>query len=822
MNSFEKQNQFTRDGKALVTSRSVPHNLVNGLSKANSHSVNLEEAYIQKVAVDGMKRTGENGATPTKPLIGSNITPRSGSRKARAESTSPTAGFIVNGSSPSPKPFAKTSLNGYSVGQKDEDLSRHTATWSSQMTRGGSSNGSNSPVGTKSPPERSATSMSAPFLNQSSPFFHANDLVIKKPLRQATSPTPGYTKEPITPARIDGVLNAQASATGEEASSDNQRSKFFYANDLPNARSPPNRITTNATPNRPMLPTIHSGIGSPTPNSVRPSSPLKDEIILDDNESDVSSSRASMEASPRSDLGPRSPSATKRRSSLSHVSAQTPSRNVDAGRPRRSSLKSNQAARPRKSSIPTPIGQQKERNPEEASSRRTSVPPSAREPSTPTEIPRSYSVFSPPQSPTKQSPNKPQSHLDHMNELAAEARRDRKVLDLEISNSSLLAINHTLEREMRKMKSELRQYRRLSRSGKTFNLNARRSASGRLQSTDTAEDELSDFELSEDEDDNDSLSQVSSSQRSSLANRAALARLNDPQIEPLDMTAYQGMLLEGQKLNQTIKRCLGRSENLLVAGKQALESSSQPLEVGGLGPRVLSPEEVEDEVIDRRQALLSPIVVDDSLKNNPWESSLAHLSGFQNHVDEQEEIQESPTTDCSPPSAVKDPATPYNRGPGTNDESCSLSLQDAALPDEFTQISPEATSTDIPFDPSIASQPSPTTTYSPDSSIAEAPDSPSPTPQLLAVDTDITDPQSLADLDETVQSTLAQLTGGAKTDTEATEDASNMSAMPPPQKAEPEKEKESSIENANTPGNRSSIQKIFSTIWSGATSLRPP
>jgi hypothetical protein len=40
------------------------------------------------------------------------------------------------------------------------------------------------------------------------------------------------------------------------------------------------------------------------------------------------------------------------------------------------------------------------------------------------------------------------------------------VLDLEISNSSLLAINRTLEREMRKQSAELRRFRRLSRSGR--------------------------------------------------------------------------------------------------------------------------------------------------------------------------------------------------------------------------------------------------------------------------------------------------------------------------------------------------------------------
>jgi hypothetical protein len=66
-----------------------------------------------------------------------------------------------------------------------------------------------------------------------------------------------------------------------------------------------------------------------------------------------------------------------------------------------------------------------------------------------------------PQSPTAQS-NPPNS----LAAAAANARRERKVLDLEISNSSLLAINRQLEREVRRQKTEIRRFRRLSRAGR--------------------------------------------------------------------------------------------------------------------------------------------------------------------------------------------------------------------------------------------------------------------------------------------------------------------------------------------------------------------
>lgn len=85
-----------------------------------------------------------------------------------------------------------------------------------------------------------------------------------------------------------------------------------------------------------------------------------------------------------------------------------------------------------------------------------------------------------------------------MNELAANARRERKVLDLEISNSSLLAINRTLEREMRKQTAELRRFRRLSCSGR-LSVAPSRSASGKMSMLSEATDELDDNLLTSDD-----------------------------------------------------------------------------------------------------------------------------------------------------------------------------------------------------------------------------------------------------------------------------------------------------------------------------------
>ena len=810
---------------ATVTSTPSPHTLSNRTSREYFRTVNDEELYKHKVSQDerrGPLRAAENGVTPIKPSMGPNITPRSATRKARAESTSPTAGFIVNEPSKSPRTFATHGKSqGHHIAESDRFALKSPPTSVSYGSGGRSSNGSNSPIGFRSPPERSGTAMSAPISDYKSSFFHADDIGMKKPSRQATGSSMATPLEVSDKTRINSVSSAQSGLSSDNTHSDDKQPKFFYANDLPEAKSPPFKGTNNATPNRPILPTIHSGIGSPAPNFVRPSSPLKDEILPDDDSSLESSPRTTLRTSPESDLDLHSSEFLKRRSSLPRSPTKRSSMGaLNEKMARRSSVHSNQGARPRKSSIPTPISQPKEKAREDIPGHQEPVSKTALEPLPRVETPQPTPVFSQPQSPTK-----PQSHIDHMNELAANARRDRKVLDLEISNSSLLAINHTLEREMRKMKSELRQYRRLSRSGRTFNLNARRSASGRLQSTELhpEDDDLSDPGMSEDDDD-DLISNVSSSQRSSTANRAVLSKLKDPQIEPLDFSAQNELLSEGQKLNQTIKRCLGHSEYMLTTAKQALDFSIQSKDIEPLGPRVLSPEEIEDDVIDRRQGLLSPTIAEDSIKNNPWESSFGRLLNLDDRHEEPLHQQgTSLHSYTESPEAARLVDSPIGLG---NEDSDKSPTQGKASRRVSVTPSLERITSSIPVDPFLSSQSPPNAADTMASGASESSGPPSPASERNDSVNAETDPPSStqpssdnAVLDETIQSTLAQLTGSSRK-LNPPEPKQDQPAEPLPQN--PTSELQPSIENANTPGNRSSIQKIFSSFWSGATSLRPP
>jgi len=216
---------------------------------------------------------------------------------------------------------------------------------------------------------------------------------------------------------------------------------------------------------------------------------------------------------------------------------------------------------------------------------------------------------------------------------AANARRERKVLDLEISNSSLLAINKTLERELRKQSIELRRFRRLSRSGRLSLAPARRTASGQSASTlgtvteldgdeaapsDIGDESDLDDNLDDDDDDHEDEEEEDYSVR--LNNSGSLTsptgrarqRARDEKRLILDLSKHQQLLIDSQKLSQSIKRCLTCTEELIRDGNKALDYRVGIGDVS-LGGRVLNHDELDDRALEtgaeereNRQGLLSP------------------------------------------------------------------------------------------------------------------------------------------------------------------------------------------------------------------------
>lgn len=215
-----------------------------------------------------------------------------------------------------------------------------------------------------------------------------------------------------------------------------------------------------------------------------------------------------------------------------------------------------------------------------------------------------------PLSPVPQSPSKSEGPGAPANDMALNARTERKILDLEISNSSLLAINRTLEREMRKQNAELRRYRRLSRSGRISMAPSMRSVSGTALSVtsevDEGTSELSSIRSQDESDfsDEDSVADEGVMSPQSLAEHDAKHRAQDEKRLLLDVARHQELLVDSQKMNQSLKRCLGWTEELIREGRRALEYNVhvQDVEIGG---RVLSPDEL-GELGESNQGLLSP------------------------------------------------------------------------------------------------------------------------------------------------------------------------------------------------------------------------
>ncbi|USW48467.1 hypothetical protein Slin15195_G017860 [Septoria linicola] len=250
----------------------------------------------------------------------------------------------------------------------------------------------------------------------------------------------------------------------------------------------------------------------------------------------------------------------------------------------------------------------------------TSIPritsPATELPSIDTSLTSSVIVGSPPESAL--SPTKT------VTQLAADARRERKVLDLEISNSSLLAINASLERELRRQKAELKRFRRLSRAGRLSSaaFTLPRSVSSNLDTLgeeDDDDDDLRDTLDGWDEEDaseseDDSLGSGSDA-RSASASSDRLAK--DEKRLKVDLERHRELLVQSQAMNQSLKRCMYATDEMIRDGKKALEYHVRVSDVK-LGGRILSGHDDDEE--DATQDL---IVDDDELGD-------AHGGGMEN------------------------------------------------------------------------------------------------------------------------------------------------------------------------------------------------
>jgi hypothetical protein len=571
----------------------------------------------------------EDFRSPITPQLGGNITPRSGARVSRIGGDSPSTSAGSNAGTPSrarplsaielakPRRYlgttaGSTTIDGLGAKQSSAHVTPHVVTGrvsSSDVGRrvstGSSRNGAANPVSPRLSHVNNAHTSSQSEVGdmartkKPATFFYANEAV-----RKTNSPEP---------------LQNPESALEQEG-----QGKFCYANgrptEQPSIAQSPVLAVKRIPPAISTTPIYQSSAQGILDVVQQPSSPIKAASLRSApatfSAASGTSIRSKMTDSSTKPKTPVTPSDPSRRASTSS---------------RTSTVRETAQLKPT-TPVSTPSTPSKRAklqiSPRAYKSEDVSHQPAI--PHSPTErfSPRSTSLSSsntgvssqtldstPSNSAHSLSPAKsvaPSSPLQRTNELAANARRERKVLDLEISNSSLLAINRSLEREMRKQSLELRRFKRLSRSRQiSMASTSMRSVSGQsgLSTLPESEDgdgydtygnlseldgEMSNSEFEGSDLDNSFDDDSSLLSSTSYNMQQSKRRARDEKRLMLDLSKHQQQLIDSQKMNQSIKRCLNWTEELIIEGRKALEYQVKVSDVA-VGGIVLTPDPDDDD-----------------------------------------------------------------------------------------------------------------------------------------------------------------------------------------------------------------------------------
>ncbi|KAI1195056.1 hypothetical protein F5X97DRAFT_335639 [Nemania serpens] len=537
-------------------------------------------------------------ATPFGPHLNSNVTPRSGSRQSRVDSANSTPNGTPNHDRPEPWDAKSAFPFPSPMNQIQGDLPRRPLVTFSAVS-----------------PERNSSWRQDAANPQDSKFFHASDVKPSRPASMSKGASPknatffyangngnsngnGITPKSASPTTLSPPLSPGSSNRSQESVS----SKFMYANGTPELRPTPppvvSRVSGSTTATTSKGPAVRSSVASQ-----RPSSPNK--LPQHPSSHRLSTGHAAVTAT-----------AAVPPPGRALASPTPPLVPPTAGRRRPGTAASRSGGHSRSSSWVKVDGPSEALRPM-ASPIAGLFPPVNLSPANPPpltlasiiqaaeDLAEHESEESPDDQSVLQSPTKsPASPADPVTELIANARRERKVQDLQIRNTSLEAINRTLERQLRKQTAELRRFRRLSRAGH-LSL-ASTTASSRVPSEAPSELEIGSLGLSDlseedvpvEEPEDESLSDTDSASSdvsaSALAERDAKHRPRDEERLTLDLSKHQQMLIDSQKINQSIKRCMDWTEELIKDGKKALEYKVRVSDVQ-LGGRVLDPLDEEEE-----------------------------------------------------------------------------------------------------------------------------------------------------------------------------------------------------------------------------------
>ncbi|TQV96421.1 hypothetical protein V2A60_003176 [Cordyceps javanica] len=559
-------------------------------------------------------------ASPVSSYFATNVTPRTGHRQTRVDSTN---------STPNTTPNPDNRVNGW-----DRDSPRPVG------------------IGQTASPDCGLKLSDMPVdANDANKFFYASEAKNTHTPGQQRQQAPAIQKGPTffyANAASNNGLDRSATGTPQSApmlsppnpnGQDPSSTKFFYANGTPEMEPKPTLSNTNANPGLPSGPRLPPGARAPLGSSAtvvgviqRPTSPLKH------------NSTPAPVLSPilRTAMSP--PSASTSQTSPPSAIAQNPDgqrgmRRVSIDAPPRSFRSQSRVTGSPCPELQLPPKLTTSPNPSE-----TASPPASPGPLQASMTMASLlhaaeelqgsdddaGVLSEPQSPSKSQ------FSDSVSELVANARRERKVQDLEITNASLEAINRTLERQLRKQTAELRRYRRLSRSGRLSLTSAPNSRVVSAALTDPPVDlsDLSENDQTDEEeeefDDSIEESDVSMTDTASMSaiSIGAMRRKRDEKRLQLDLTKHQELLIDSQKMNQSIKRCLSWTEALIKEGQKALEYHVRVSDVQ-LGGHVLSPVDEDDYELSFHDIDDHDITVKDSVSSSPARAQPDRDSGIE-------------------------------------------------------------------------------------------------------------------------------------------------------------------------------------------------
>lgn len=543
----------------------------------------------------------EDVATPVQALANSNITPRSSARKSRGGSSahSTPTGTPKLSFAPLHSGLAESvSSDGQGTARDGlgiKGFNERTTSSRPSSTLGITPHVANAGYGSIRTDPGADTGRST--------FFHADDAAKSRPqpVPQKKAPTFFYANGDQDQSTPDLGAPSPPLSSVSRGRAENQ---FFHASDAQDRKSIVSSHSPSVNPPPTLVQPVESILFSQTANRPAPMrslSPGKSNIHLSYRKG------ASQVIRPGDHKPPILPKAglesDQRRTNSSRRSSVASATAASRGHAKTASVSSIDSDRPARIKIPDRHEKPLISAANAAVASPTQFTPDAAPASQAQPVEVSETVQSPvlmastPQSPVKGEAGG--SKLQQLNELAANARRERKVLDLEISNSSLLAINRSLEREVRKQKAELRRFRRLSRAGRLS------MASNRLASAESTDVDHS-FEVGtdeedhdlEDEDESDLLSDDSVDESAlspeELAIRDSRHRAKDEKILQLDLAKHRELLVDSQKMNQSLKRCLGWTEDLIAEGKKALQYQVRVSDVK-LGGRVLESEDQFDD-----------------------------------------------------------------------------------------------------------------------------------------------------------------------------------------------------------------------------------